>query len=117
MRVFLNQEDHDLLHGSDFVAPQFVDATGNTKFDGIYWPPNAPGHNGMAAVNLTIDSQGKVLATKVAYDYPPNMGFGTATGPIRDAWFIPGFRNGKIVQCQFVYPVIFTGVGRQMKTG
>ena len=118
LRIFLNQEDDHLKQGNDFVAPQFTFASGNTKYDGIYWPPGAPGFNGVAAVTLDIDTGGKVLSSKVAYEYPPNMGFGPAmAGPIRDAWFIPGFRNGKIAPCRFTWPLVFLGVGRQMKSG
>lgn len=118
LRIFLNQEEQDLKRGNDFIAPQFALAPGNTKFEGIYWPPGAPGHNGLAAVTLDVDAGGKVSSAKVAYEYPPNLGFGAAVaGPIRDAWFIPGFRNGKIVPCRFTLAVIFFGTGLQMKSG
>jgi hypothetical protein len=118
LRIFLNQEEEDLKHGNDFIAPQFALAPGNSKFRGIYWPPGAPGHNGLAAVTLDLDTSGRVSSAKTAYEYPPNLGFGAAVAaPIRDAWFIPGFRNGKIVPCRFTWPVIFFGTGLQMKSG
>jgi len=118
LRIFLNQEEPDLTHGNDFIAPQFANVPGNPKFQGIYWPPGAPGHEGVASVTMDIDVTGKVLSAKVVYEYPPGMGFGAAVaGPIRDALFIPGFRNGKAVQCRFTWSLLFSGVGRQMKTG
>jgi hypothetical protein len=65
-----------------------------------------------------VDELGAVQAASVIYEHPPGMGFGAqVVGPIRDAWFIPGFRNGKPVSCQFNWTLFFTGPGRQMKTG
>ncbi|MDQ6764677.1 MAG: hypothetical protein M3Z22_01035 [Verrucomicrobiota bacterium] len=118
LRVFLNQEEDDLKNGHDFVAPQFAFVPGNTKFKGIYYPPSAPGHSGVASVQLDVDANGLVQAAKVVYEHPPGMGFGPQTvGPIRDALFIPGFRAGKPVACRFTWSLIFSGPGRQMKTG
>lgn len=119
LRIYLNQEESDLKKGNDFVAPQWAfGAPGNTKFQGIYYPPQAPGRSGLAVLNLKVNESGQVQASSVVYEHPPGMGFGTqAVGPIRDAVFIPGFRNGKPVSCQFNWTIIFTGPGRQMRTG
>ena len=57
-------------------------------------------------------------AASVVYEHPAGAGFGKqAVGPIRDAFFIPGFRNGKRVSCQFNWTFIFLGPGRQMGSG
>jgi hypothetical protein len=118
LRIFLHQEEDDLKKGNDFVAPQFAFAPGNTKFKGIYYPPQAPGSSGLASLRLSVNETGQVQAASVTYEHPPGMGFGAqAVGPIRDAAFIPGFRNGKPAACQFNWTIIFTGPGRQMKTG
>lgn len=118
LRIFLHQEEEDLKKGNDFIAPQLAFALGNTKFDGIYYPPGAPGRPGVASLRLKVDELGAVQAASVTYEHPPGMGFGAqVAGPIRDAWFIPGFRNGKPVSCQFNWTLFFTGPGRQMKTG
>ena len=118
LRILLNQEEGDLKKGNDFIAPQFAFAPGNTKFQGIYYPPQAPGSPGVASLKLSVDEMGAVRAASVTYEYPAGMGFGAqAVGPIRDAAFIPGFRNGKPAACQFNWTIIFTGPGRQMKTG
>jgi hypothetical protein len=119
LRIFLHQEDDELKKGTDFVAPQWAfGAAGNTKFQGIYYPPSAPGHHGVAWLKLSVNETGQVQAASVIYEYPAGMGFGAeAVGPIRDAAFIPGFRKGKPVSCQFNWTIIFTGPGRQMKTG
>jgi len=118
LRIFLHQEEEDLKAGRDFIAPQFAFIPGNTKFEGFYYPPQARRHAGLAAVKLEVDATGKVQGAHVEYEHPPGMGFGKQTaGPIRDALFIPGFRNGKPVACRFTWTMIFTGPGRQMKTG
>jgi hypothetical protein len=119
LRIFLHQEDDLLKQGADFVAPQWAFmAPGNTKFDGIYYPPQAPGRSGLASLKLSVNEAGQVQSASVVYEYPPGMGFGKQTvGPIRDAVFIPGFRNGKPTACQFTWTLIFTGPGRQMHTG
>lgn len=118
LRIFLNQEEPDLKRGNDFIAPQFAFVPGNPKFQGIFWPPGAPGHQGAAAVTMEVAATGKVLSAKVAYEHPPGMGFGAAAaGPARDAIFIPGFRNGKVVPCRFTWSILFFGPGLQMKSG
>lgn len=118
LRIFLNQEEDALTRGKDFIAPQWAYVLGNTKFKGIYWPPGAPGHEGVASVTLDVDDLGKVQSAKVAYEYPPGLGFGAAVaGPVLDANFIPGFRDGKPTRCRFDWPLLFSGPGRQMKTG
>jgi hypothetical protein len=118
LRIFLNQEEDQLKAGADFISPQYAIAPGNTKFRGIYWPPGAPGRNGLAAVRMDVDLRGNVSNPKVVYEFPANHGFGTAVaGPIVDGWFIPGFRNGKIVPCRFTWTALFFGAGLQMQSG
>ena len=119
LRIFLHQEESDLKKGSDFVAPQWAwGAPGQTNFDGIYYPPQAPGRGGIATLKLGVNETGQVTAASIVYEHPPGVGFGKqAVGPIRDAAFIPGFRNGKRVSCEFNWTFIFTGPGRQMGSG
>jgi hypothetical protein len=119
VRIFLNQNEDDLKSGKDFIEPQFAFVPNNPRFKGIYYPPQAPGHSGVASLKLNVDANGVVQGSSVVYEYPPEMNFGAqAAGPIRDALFIPGFRNGKPVACrQFTWTLIYTGSGRQMTTG
>jgi hypothetical protein len=118
LRIFLHQEEGDLKKGTDFVAPQFAWDPTNSKFRGIYYPPSAPGSSGVAAVKLSVNEIGQVQAASVIYEHPAGVGFGGQTaGAIRDATFIPGFRNGRPMPCQFTWTMVFTGPGRQMKTG
>ncbi|MEP6913876.1 MAG: hypothetical protein ABI923_14030 [bacterium] len=118
LRIFLNQSEDDLKSGRDFIEPQFAFVPNNTKFKGIYYPPQAPGHSGVASLKLNVDATGQVQAASVIYEHPVGMNFGAqAVGPVRDALFIPAFRNGKPVACQFTWSVIYAGTGRQMSTG
>ena len=119
LRIFLHQEENDLKKGADFVAPQWAwGAPGQTKFDGIYYPPQAPGRGGVATLKLGVNETGQVTAASVVYEHPAGVGFGKqAVGPIRHAAFIPGFRNGKRVSCEFNWTFIFLGPGRQMGSG
>jgi hypothetical protein len=115
VRVFLHQEEAELQRGGDFVAPQLAGVPGNTKFKGIYYPRQAPGHPGAASVRLSVNADGEVQSSAVAFEDPKGMGFGVQTaGPIRDALFIPGFRNGKRVACSFTWTCMFRRPGLQM---
>jgi hypothetical protein len=116
--VFLHQDEDAMKRGVDFIAPQMMFTLAGTKFKGIYWPPGAPGHEGTANLRVAVNEQGKVTAVKTIYEYPAAMGFGAAAaGPTKDADFIPGYRNGKPVACDFEFPVLFSGPGVQMKSG
>jgi hypothetical protein len=118
LRIFLHQEEDELKRGGDFIAPQLMFALAGRKFKDIYWPPNAPGHEGIASLALGVNAEGKVTGVKVSYEHPPGLGFGkAAAGPMVDADFIPAYRNGKPVPSQFNLPIIFFGPGVQMKTG
>ncbi|MFN2622203.1 MAG: energy transducer TonB [Chthoniobacterales bacterium] len=118
LRIFLHQEESDLKQGKDFVAPQLAFATGNPKFEGIWYPGHTLTTPGVAAVTLEVDANGKVQNAVLAYEHPAGKGFGAETvDALRKAVFIPGFRNGKAVPCKFTYSVIFSGTSRRPKTG
>lgn len=118
VRIFLNQEEDALKRGRDFIAPQFAFVVSNTKFDGIYYPPEAPGHEGIVMLHLAVTENGQVTGASIGYEFPTGLKFGAAVAsPIRDALFIPGFRDGKRVACKFDWTIVFSGPGRQMRTG
>ncbi len=118
VRIFLNQEEEELNRNADFIAPQLVFLPGNTKYKGFRYPPAAPGMAGVGAVTMQVDSAGKVGSAQIAYEHPPNLGFGKASlGPVLDANWIPAFRNGKPVSCRVTTSVIFQGPGSDAKTG
>ena len=118
LRIFLHQDEEALRTGRDFVAPQFAFVPGNPQYKGIYYPQLTRGREGVAAVAVEVNADGYPQGTQVTYEHPPGDGAGKNTaGALMRARFIPGFRDGKPVACRFIWTAIFTGVGRQMKTG
>ncbi len=118
LRIFLNQEEQDLIKGRDFIAPQFILTSGISKFRYFYAPPNSSGNSGIGAARIQADATGHVNSSKVAYDYPAGMGFGAeVAGRITEAAFIPGFRDGKATPCEFVWTLIYNRYGPEMPTG
>ncbi len=119
LRIYLHQEEDLMKQGVDFIAPQMMFAlAGNTKWKSIYWPPGAPGHEGVALLRLSVSGEGLVTAAKVKYEHPAGLHFGAAAiDPIYDARFLPGYRQGKPCACSFDLPIVFSGPGVQMKTG
>jgi hypothetical protein len=115
---YLNQEMDDLTRGNDFGAPQLLFLSG-TKFTGFHYPAKAGGGPGTVAIRMNIDANGKILGTKLLYEHPQGMDFGAqAMMEVRDATFLPGYRNGKPVSCSFTLPILFRGMGpAKWKTG
>ena len=118
LRIYLNQEEGELLKGHDFVAPQFILTAGLSKFRYFHEPPNSSGHGGIGAATIEVDATGHVTSSKVAYDYPPGMGFGPeVAGRITEAAFVPGFRDGKLTPCRFTWSLLYNRFGPTMPTG
>jgi len=56
---------------------------------------------------------GKPSNLKVEYEYPTGKGWGAeVVKGLRDAVFVPGFRNGKPVPCRFTTTIISFGAKR-----
>ncbi len=117
LRIFLNQEEEDLIKGHDFMAPQFILTSGLSKFRYFYVPPNSSGHSGIGSATIEVDGTGHVTSSKVVYDYPPGMGFGPeVAGRITEAVFAPGFRDGKLAPSRVTWSLIFNRYGPTMPT-
>lgn len=113
LRVYLNQEKEDLKKDNDFIAPQLIFLPG-TWFnkEGLRYPAKANGQAGTVAVRLDIGLDGKVNGQKLLYEAPKGMDFGgQVMMDIKEATFLPGYRNGKPVSCSFTLSVIYRGVG------
>jgi len=114
--IFLNQEEEEIRQARDFIAPQ-VTFTAGSRFRGIFYPPGVKAAGAVAAA-VDVDASGRVRGSSLISEHPPGLGFGAqVVGGIRDAVFIPGFRNGKPAACRFTMPVVFAGPGAQWKTG
>jgi hypothetical protein len=117
LRIFLNQEAEDLKKQTDFIAPQLI-LRRTEKFRGFDWPQRAGGNSGMAAVRLNIDATGKITGMKLEQEEPKGMDFGgQLMMNVKDAIFLPGYRNGQPVACSFTLPFIYRGIrgGSQWK--
>ena len=103
LRVFAHQDRGELAHFADFVAPQLIG--GSTK-----WDANDPQleaarrrrKEGAVVLSLHVSDRGKLLSSKVISEEPAGFNFGAALlKSFASARFIPGFRNGKPVECTF----------------
>jgi TonB family protein len=116
LRIFLNQEDEEIRRGNDFVAPQVV-ARRNKSFQGFRYPDRAleKRNDGTVKILLDVNEKGEVTDAKLASESPPSLGFADSVmDVIRDALFVPGHRNGKLVACRFHFTVHF--IGRSQST-
>ena len=103
LRIFANQERDEIANGNDFVAPQLL-------LDTVDWDLSndelrvALHHQikCVAELSLRVDASGKTVNVTVAREEPPKLNFGDAARKaFAKARFIPGFRNGKPVECSF----------------
>jgi hypothetical protein len=109
VRVYLNQDFDEIKSNHDFIAPQLVLLPG-TKFKGVDWPQKAPYVPATVGIRMNIDATGKITGMNLEYESPKGMDFGGQTMmDLKDATFMPGYRNGKPVSCSFSLPFHFRG--------
>jgi len=114
--IFLNQEEEEIRQARDFIAPQ-VTFTAGSRFRGIFYPPGVKAAGAVAAA-VDVDASGRVRGSSLISEHPPGLGFGAqVVGGIRDAVFIPGFRNGKPAACRFTMPGCVRRTRRTMEDG
>ncbi|MEO8043695.1 MAG: energy transducer TonB [Spartobacteria bacterium] len=105
LHVYANQSSEDLKQGKDFIAPQLISGTDDwdsakTELE----KARLHQRNGAAVLALRVGTDGQVKDIRVASEDPPNYNFGrAAVKEYTKAVFIPGFRNGKPVECSFDY--------------
>ncbi len=116
VRVYLNQEEKELMRQADFIAPQLTwDAGQKFKID---WPAQAGARNGTVAVDLDVDRGGKVLGMKLNYESQSGLGFSAEVmRKLQEAEFVPAYRNGQPVATKFTIPFFFrAGPGSNWNT-
>ncbi len=105
LHVYANQSAEDLKVGKDFIAPQLI--SGTDDWDSAKTElEKARLHqkNGAAVLAISVDASGRVTNMKVASEDPPNYNFGRAAlKEFGHARYIPGFRDGRPVACNFEY--------------
>jgi len=109
LRIFENQEAEELKKESDFIGPQPFIGKGS-KFEGLHYPNDAVTSelSGIVELAMKIDATGAMKDLQIVSEYPPLVGFRRAAAEdFRVASFIPGFREGKPVECSITLPVYY----------
>ncbi len=111
LRIYANQSRQDIERGNDFIAPQVVanspDWVGS-RFNLVAQKARVYQQNGAVKLSITVDANGNQRNLKVISEDPPGFGIGEDIRKMYDtAKWIPGFRNGKPVDCTFDYPEVF----------
>ncbi len=103
VRILANQDPTELARLSDFIAPQLI--LGSTTWDAkdkLLEPARRLGKSGAVVLSLHVDAKGKLLSSRVISEDPAGFNFGVAVSKtFSSAQFIPGFRDGKPVDCHF----------------
>jgi hypothetical protein len=119
LRIFANQNADDVKQQRDFIAPQLILGTEN-------WPAAKQEieryrnllESGFAEASIDVDTSGVVKDIKIISEKPRNLRFGVATIiEYQHARFIPGFRNGKPVSCNFVLTALLRASEKYLETG
>jgi hypothetical protein len=111
LRIYANQSRDDVNKGNDFIAPQVVEDT--VDYAGIKWDLAAEKAKvyhqaGRIDLSITVDANGNQKDVKVIVEDPPGFGYGEiARKAYAKTKWIPGFRNGRAVDCTFEYSTWF----------
>jgi hypothetical protein len=109
LRIFANQQLEEVDKETDFIDPQpYVGQ--DSKFDGLHYPDTGStvAVTGVVDLALNVDAKGNLTNLQVLSEEPPLLGFGNAAlSDFSGAKFIPGFRNGKPVECNVKVPVYY----------
>lgn len=105
LRIYMNQNHEDLAKGNDFIAPQLVASSVDSKGSQYEWSRyKYAGVGWTTQLSVSVDANGNQKDLEVTSEDPP--GFGVAA-MVRNAYakakWIPGFRNGHPVECTFEY--------------
>jgi Gram-negative bacterial TonB protein C-terminal len=110
LRIYANQNRDDIAKGNDFIAPQLIGGT--TKWpwdlDNLLAKAKVYRQQGAVQLSISVDANGNQKNLRVVSEDPPGFGFGGAVQQIYStAKWIPGFRNGRPVDCRFDYGEYF----------
>jgi hypothetical protein len=111
LRVYANQSHDDIQKGNDFIAPQVIAKTPDllgSRFDLAAQKARVYQQNGAIQLSITVDANGNQKGLKVISEDPPGFGLAEVTlKAYAKARYIPGFRNGRPVECTFDYQEFF----------
>lgn len=105
LRIFAHQNLDELKNQQDFIAPQLIwgtDDWGTAKR--MIERGRTVLENGAVDVLIDVDTNGFVKGIKIVSERPRGYDYGAATvKEYQNARFIPGFRHGRAVSCNFIY--------------
>jgi hypothetical protein len=107
LRIYCNQNRDDVAKENDFIAPQVIYNTPDwvlARDDPALGKARTHLQNGALLLSITVDANGNQRAMKVVLEDPPGFGFSEDfRKTFATAKWIPGFRNGRPVDCTFDY--------------
>ena len=103
LRIYANQDRDDIAKGNNFIAPQLIAGTANkVPLKDELAKARIYHQQGVVELETTVDANGNQKHIKVLSEDPPGFNFGKAELELLwDAKYIPGFRNGRPVDCTF----------------
>jgi hypothetical protein len=104
LRIYANQNRDDIATGNDFIAPQLIPETRKkiSLVQNELEKARIYHQNGVVELSTTVDANGNQEDIGVVSEDPPGFNFGRAELELSaGAKYIPGFRNGRPVDCTF----------------
>jgi hypothetical protein len=104
LRIYANQNHDDIVNGNDFIAPQLIPATRKkiSLIQDELGKARIHRKQGVVELSTTVDANGNQKQIRVLSEDPPGFNFGHAELVMSsDAKYVPGFRNGRPVECTF----------------
>jgi hypothetical protein len=104
LRIYANQNHDDIAKGNDFIAPQLIPGTRKkiSLIQDELGKARIYHQQGVVELSTTVDVNGNQKHMRVLSEDPPGFNFGKAELELSwGAKYIPGFRNGRPVECTF----------------
>jgi len=112
LRIFANQERSELATESDFIAPQLIVIPGR-HYDPVADPRSfhsSADLPGSVELLLSVDASGRLKDLQLIKETPPGSKFSeTALKALKQASYLPAFRNGKPVDSTTHIHFLFAG--------
>lgn len=108
LRILLNQDPQEIKEANDFIGPQPV-IGGDSRFTGLHPPEEIPVMiKGVVELQLGVDAKGNLQELRVSGEDPPLLGFrDSALADLKDAKFIPAFRNGDLTESKCAMSICY----------
>jgi hypothetical protein len=116
LRMYANQNHDDIAKGNDFIAPQLIPETRKkiSLIQDELGKARIYRQHGVIELSTTVDVNGNQKHIRVLSEAPPGFNFGKAELELSwGAKYVPGFRNGRPVECTFNQYVWFFPVYRR----